>query len=94
MLDSKLRDIIQQAKYDTRLSLDDLTVLSRESDPYRLTGDRDHENAQGLVKSLRECKRSMPIHPRGIHYALFMSIRADGEPLKIYKPNGSLHKYR
>ena len=72
----------------TDLSMDDLTVLSPQNDPYRLDTPAHHRNGEWLRKQMEVCGLirpsgdfARPIHNRGIHYAIFMNgaIRPDNK---------------
>ncbi len=73
------------------LTLDELTVLSPQNDPYRLDTPVHHRNGQWLRLQMEACGLIRPdgyfasqIHNRGIHYAIFSNgaIRPDGEKFK------------
>ena len=73
------------------LTLDELTVLSPQNDPYRLDTPDHHRNGQWLRLQMEACGLIRPdgyfasqIHNRGIHYAIFSNgaIRPDGEKFK------------
>lgn len=85
-----LAEKLRQLSEGAGLTLDDLTVLRKKGDPYRLDIPSNHRDGKwfrermeacGLIRSDGYFSRS--IHNRGIHYAIFSkgSVRPDtGQP--------------
>jgi hypothetical protein len=68
-----LGTVLRQAKAECGASLGDLTVLSPQSDPFRLDTPAHHAKARWFRDRMDECglfRSSAPIHNRGIHYAI------------------------
>jgi hypothetical protein len=81
-----LRLIIERACEEHGSSLKDLTVLSSNSDPYRLDSPRGHRDGAWVAKQLaRTYGRTKRAHWRGLHYA----IVAKGN---IRKPDGTIYR--
>jgi hypothetical protein len=84
---SSLKDIIEAARKRTviiraagkryRATLDDLTVLSDEADPFRLHTDARHRDGAWLADVWRKVGRA--IHCRGLHYAAIGAAMPNGE---------------
>lgn len=82
MTPGPLRARIKATKAATRLTLDDLTALAPNNDPYRCDTGAGHRDAQWLVDQLQAgFPDDRPVHLRGLHY----SIVARGN---VLKPNG------
>jgi hypothetical protein len=80
-----LRNIILDAKAETGLSMDKLTVLNNSNDPYRLNTKTGHINGSWLAQQLETvAPGAVTVHLRGIHYRL---VAFGG----IIKPNGELY---
>lgn len=75
-----LRQAILAAK--GKGSLDDLTVLSVQNDPFRLDTEANHSRGAWLASALEELQVPKGTHLRGIHYAIAMA------PGGRQKPNG------
>jgi hypothetical protein len=81
-----LRSVLEDASADIGCSLDKLTVLSTQKDPYRLDTPAGHRDGRWLAEQLnRAIGREKRIHWRGLHYALVSTTN-------LTKPNGE--KYR
>jgi hypothetical protein len=81
-----LRSILEGARLEIDCSLNDLTVLSAQVDPYRLDTPSGHRDGKWLVDQLdRAIGRRRRIHFRGIHYVLVSST-------SIIKPNGEIYR--
>jgi hypothetical protein len=81
----KLRSILTRASLDMDCTLNELTVLSVQIDPYRLDTPAGHRDGQWLARQRDELIGERRIHWRGLHYA----IVARGN---IRKPNGELYR--
>jgi hypothetical protein len=81
-----LGDILRDEKALTGLSLEDLTVLSTQNDPFRLDTKANHVNGRWFRDRMEECgllEGNGTIHNRGIHYAIVSlgnAVRPDGRP--------------
>ena len=64
--------------------MEDLTVLSEGNDPYRFDTPAKRRDGQWLATEIARLGVRLPLHPRGIHYALV----ATGD---VIKPNGKLY---
>jgi hypothetical protein len=70
-------------------NLDDWTVMSKNTDPYRLDTERHHVNGLWVARAMTDLsipKRGRKIHDRGIHYALTQV------PGGYRKPNGTIYR--
>lgn len=68
-----LGDLLREAKEQHGASLRDLTVLSKQNDPFRLDTPANHAKAQWFRDQLDACgllAGARTIHNRGIHYAI------------------------
>lgn len=81
-----LRSIIQMAADEEGLSLGDLTVMSNKTDPYRIDTPANHVLGRWVKDALDLTGAQVPIHPRGLHYAI---ISVDPP---ILKPNGEPYR--
>jgi len=77
---SSLRAIIKSAGK----SMADFTVMSGQTDPYRIDTEANHRDAKWLAQAWAQCKLTS-IHNRGLHYAL---VSLPG----LIKPNGERYK--
>jgi hypothetical protein len=85
MLDGILRGILESACEDHNASLNELTVLSAQVDPYRIDTAAGHRDGAWLAEQLAKLYGPRDrAHWRGLHYA----IVANG---KIKKPNGEIY---
>lgn len=83
---ASLRQVLQGACDESGCSLDALTVLSEQNDPYRLDSPAWHRDGAWLAEQLdRAVGSERRIHWRGLHYA----IVAAGN---IAKPNGETYR--
>jgi hypothetical protein len=82
-----LRRVLEQAAEEYGFSLDDLTVLSTQKDPYRLDTPAGHRDGAWLAKQLsRFYSPTKQAHWRGLHYAIVMA------KTRILKPNGETYQ--
>jgi hypothetical protein len=66
-------------------NLDDLTVLSRENDPYRFDNPTGRENGRWFTSLFNRLVTTTALHLRGFHYVLVSStgiIKPDGTPYR------------
>ena len=64
--------ILRELSEETGESLNALTIMSPQKDPYRLDTPVHHRNGQWLREQMEACGLfARPIHNRGIHYAIF-----------------------
>ncbi len=66
----KLAAVIRAAARSSGLMLDDLTVLARQLDPYRLDTPQGHRDGQWFADWLDELFPDTVVHLRGVHYVL------------------------
>jgi hypothetical protein len=78
-----LRRVIMAAKRANGFSLDDLTVLSAQIDPYRLDTPAGHRDGSWCAEQFGQAGRQR-IHLRGLHYAIV--VRGN-----VIKPNGEIY---
>jgi hypothetical protein len=80
-----LRTVIENAAKERKLSLNDLTVLSIQKDPYRLDTPARHRDGAWVAEQLNNLFGSYRhTHWRGLHYAIVQA----GD---IRKPNGEVY---
>jgi hypothetical protein len=79
-----LRGTIEAACSDTGSSLSDLTVMSGQTDPYRIDTPANRRDAEWLAQAWETCGARRPIHVRGLHYAIVstpeVAAMPSGEP--------------
>ena len=80
-MNNTLSSLLKAAQAETGCSMDDLTVLANQRDPYRL-GTKSHQrNAEWLAECIAGLGITEPIHLRGLHYRLVGSVALpDGKP--------------
>jgi hypothetical protein len=66
----KLRCVLESAKKEWRLRLDDLTVLSPQNDPYRLDTKAGHRVGRWFGEQVQRFRPHGRIHLRGLHYLI------------------------
>jgi hypothetical protein len=72
-------EIAQARAAGARLTLDDLTVLADQNDPFRSDTPAHHRDGQWLAMTARELGLgSRRIHLRGLHYMVLGRTRPDG----------------
>jgi hypothetical protein len=54
------------------------TVMKEESDPFRMDTPANHRDAAWLAAKIAALRVPLPIHVRGLHYALLGQTRPDG----------------
>ena len=82
----KLGSLIRELKNGHKVSLNDLTVLSPQNDPYRVDTPAGHRDAKWFVAKLNQAiGHHGTIHLRGLHYA----IVARGD---VKKPHGKPYR--
>ena len=59
-------------------SLSRWTVMKEESDPFRMDTPANHRDAEWLAGRITALRVPLPIHVRGLHYALLGQTRPDG----------------
>ncbi|HEV7253076.1 MAG TPA: hypothetical protein VGN97_08240 [Mesorhizobium sp.] len=70
---SGLGAMLRHVRQDSKASLQDLTVLSPQNDPFRLDTPGGHAKGRWFREHMGRCgllDRAAPIHNRGIHYAI------------------------
>jgi uncharacterized protein with GYD domain len=82
---SPLRRRIEAARELTGYSQDELTVLSKGIDPYRLDTPANHRDGKWVAEQLRIGFGEKSTHWRGLHYSLVMRERP------VRKPDGNLY---
>jgi hypothetical protein len=82
---SPLRRRIEAACELTGRSQDELTVLSKGIDPYRLDTPANHRDGKWVAEQLRIGFGEKSTHWRGLHYSLVMRDRP------VRKPDGNLY---
>ena len=61
-------------------SLKDWTVLAHHRDPFRLDNETGHRDGQWLADRITALGLTLPMHLRGLHYALIGQLKPDGTP--------------
>ena len=78
-----LAAVLQAARIETGRSMDALTVMSGDTDPYRLDTPAKHRDAQWFAEQVaRFIAPDKRIHPRGVFYACVAAgdvMKPDGE---------------
>jgi hypothetical protein len=96
--DARLRDTIEAHAETHGTSLNDLTVMSTATDPYRIDTPANRRDAQWLAEAWTASGARRPLHLRGVHYAL-ISGAPIGKPSQtaipryrysILRANGSI----
>ena len=81
-----LAAVMQAAMAETGRSMDDLTVMSEDADPYRLDTPAKHRDAQWFAAQVeRFIAPDKRIHVRGVFYACVSAgdvMKPDGEPFE------------
>lgn len=82
--------LMKEATETHGLTLDDLTVLSKERDPFRIGTPAHQRNADWLAEAIQKTGGLGKIHLRGLHYQLIGSVKLpNGKPYiqddKIWK---------
>ena len=78
---NKMRDKLEYFKTNGKYSLDSLTVLSVQNDPYRLDTPANHRLGQWFADTLSSLGlQGRQIHCRGAHYAFIGQPKPDGKP--------------
>jgi hypothetical protein len=79
-----LRTVLEEACQERKLTLNDLTVLSRQVDPYRRDTPSDHRDGKWVAEQLNALFGSdRRTHWRGLYYAIVAAgniRKPDGEP--------------
>ena len=83
---SSLRGTITRASTEAKSSLGALTVMSNQTDPYRVDTPANHRDAAWFAQAWTETGARRGIHLRGLHYAL-VSVA-----LEIIKPDGTPYR--
>jgi hypothetical protein len=79
---SPLRQALDEAMNETGMSMQDLTVMSAQADPFRLDTPAHHRDGKWLADAMAtQGLGDRKIHNRGLHYAIL------GQP----KPDGSMY---
>src|SRR5271156_797518 len=76
MADSPLRAAIESLGG----ALKDWTVMAPQRDPFRLDKPAGHRDGQWLADRIAALRLSMPMHLRGLHYALIGQTKPNGLP--------------
>jgi hypothetical protein len=81
-MNASLRHVITAARVEAGCSLNDLTALSTQTDPYRLDTPANHVVGKWFGEEMRRLNLlGRKLHLRGIHYALLgSSVMPTGEP--------------
>lgn len=83
----KLRQILDAACAEHDFTLDDLTVLSAQVDPYRLDTPAGHRDGKWAADLLAQTYRpDKQAHLRGLHYAMIVSTKT------FRKPDGKIYR--
>lgn len=81
---ASLRTIIEAAAEENELGLGTLTVMSNQTDPYRIDSPAKHRDAEWFARAWKESGAKHGIHLRGVHYAVVSAfppiLKPDGEP--------------
>ena len=84
-----LAAVMQDAKADTGRSMDDLTVMGEDSDPYRLDTPANHLVGQWFAAQVeRFIAPDKNIHSRGVYYACVSAggvKKPDGDPFNGHR---------
>lgn len=84
--EGSLRDTMLRAAADAGLPMSGLTVMSNQTDPYRIDTPANHRDAKWFANAWKSSGARRPIHLRGLHYALVSGhdelIRPDGTPYR------------
>src|SRR5260370_28179319 len=83
-----LTQIIEDAKNDG-YSLQDVTVLTAASDPYRHNTPAHRMNAEWFLKQIQDFLPSGSVHLRGLHYRLVASGNVAMPGIESSLTNGS-----
>ena len=75
-----LSETIKEAKFETGLSLEDLSAMSSQRDPYRRDTPANRRDAEWVARMIDDHVTTETVHPRGLHYILVS--------LEPTKPNG------
>ena len=78
-----LRARLDEARQSGSWSMGDLSVLSARKDPYRLDTPSFHRDGAWLADQVARLALRLPVHLRGLHYALVASasvVKPDGNP--------------
>ncbi len=78
---SPLRRALDDAMAHRGCSMNELTVLARQNDPFRLDTPRNHRDGSWLAVTARELGLGdRQIHLRGLHYMVIGRPKPDGTP--------------
>jgi hypothetical protein len=83
MIAQPLRARLDEARRAAKLSMGDLSVLSTRKDPYRLDTPSLHRDGAWLAEQIDRLAVRLPIHLRGLHYAIVATggvLKPDGKP--------------
>jgi hypothetical protein len=85
--DGKLRRVFVAACDEHGFAPDELTVLSLQTDPYRLDTPAGHRDGKWAADRLSQAYRHRQAHLRGLHYAMVVK-----KGVKVRKPNGKIYR--
>jgi hypothetical protein len=76
---SPLRQALDDAMAETGMSMQDLTVMSSQTDPFRLDTPAHHRDGKWLADTMAtQGLTGRKIHNRGLHYAILGQPKPDG----------------
>lgn len=78
-----LREVLLAAAAESGLSMNDLTVLANQNDPYRIDTEAGHRDGQWFAAQVEALNRTgRPLHLRGFHYAILSreAVKPNGQP--------------
>lgn len=80
MIASPLRAALEKAMAADRCSMNDLTVLDKSLDPFRIDTPARHRDGEWLATAAADLIGDRKIHLRGLHYAVIGRTMPDGTP--------------
>jgi hypothetical protein len=81
-MNGRLREILLSARAETGRTMEELSVLAGQNEPYRLDTPAGHRDGLWLAMELERLKVRRPVHLRGLHYILVAAgdvLRPDGQ---------------
>ena len=82
-----LRSVLVSACDENGFNLDDLTVLSPQTDPYRLDTPAGHRDGKWAAEQLAQAySADKRAHLRGLHYAMVVNKKS------VKKPDGTIYR--
>lgn len=77
-MSDRLARVFDAARDESGLSMKALTVMSDQSDPYRMDTPAHHRDAEWLANVMQTQGLTRQIHNRGLHYAILGQTMPDG----------------